>query len=183
MWDKNRELYIIVYTIGPILVVSTRNIYTIICLKNMSPFANCRSQFLPDRLGRCLKLAVSSESISCHEFASQFGLEFVIREKKKKPIVNTESPACCLFRMQMSLYDWTNISPGAPNSTAITAYIFLRIYIASPQHLNRSLFAFVLCFFTILNQTEFRIASSVAMFTSDMNAGVVPQMSPPPHDL
>ena len=60
--------------------------------------------------------------------------------------------------------------------------IFLRTDIASPQHLDRSLFAFVL-FFTILNQTEFRIATSVAMFTSDLNAGVVPQMSPPPHDL
>ena len=38
-------------------------------------------------------------------------------------------------------------------------------------------------FFTILNQNEVRIATSVAMFTSDLNAGVAPQMSPPPHDL
>ena len=37
-------------------------------------------------------------------------------------------------------------------------------------------------FFTILNQKEFRIAT-VAMFTSDLYAGVVPQMSPPSHDL
>ena len=36
--------------------------------------------------------------------------------------------------------------------------------------------------FTILNQIEFRIAT-VAMFTCDLYAGVVPQMSPPPHDL
>ena len=44
--------------------------------------------------------------------------------------------------------------------------------------------AFCVCSlsFTILNQKEFRIAI-VAMFTSDLNAGVVPQMSPPPHDL
>ena len=44
---------------------------------------------------------------------------------------------------------------------------------------------FCICslFFTISNQKEFRIATSVAMFTSDLNAGVVPQMSPPPHDL
>ena len=42
--------------------------------------------------------------------------------------------------------------------------------------------AFILCFFTILNQKEFRIAT-VAMFTCDLYAGVVPQMSPPPHDL
>ena len=37
-------------------------------------------------------------------------------------------------------------------------------------------------FFTILNQQEFRIAT-VAMFTCDLYAGVVPQISPPPHDL
>ena len=37
-------------------------------------------------------------------------------------------------------------------------------------------------FFTILNQKKYRIAT-VAMFTSDLNAGVVPEMSPPPHDL
>ena len=49
--------------------------------------------------------------------------------------------------------------------------------------------AFILCFFTILNKKEFRIAT-VAMFTCDLYAGVVPQiagvvpqMSPPPHDL
>ena len=32
------------------------------------------------------------------------------------------------------------------------------------------------------NQKEFRIAT-VAMFTCDLYAGVVPQLSPPPHDL
>ena len=42
--------------------------------------------------------------------------------------------------------------------------------------------AFILCFFTIINQKEFRIAT-VAMFTCDLYAGVVLQMSPPPHDL
>ena len=36
--------------------------------------------------------------------------------------------------------------------------------------------------FTMLNQKEFRIATA-AMFTCDLYAGVVPQMSPPPHDL
>ena len=45
-----------------------------------------------------------------------------------------------------------------------------------------SLFCVCSLFFTILNQKEFRIAT-VAIFTSDLNAGVVPQMSPPPHDL
>ena len=42
--------------------------------------------------------------------------------------------------------------------------------------------AFIHLFFTILNQKEFRIAT-VAMFTSDLYAGVVPQMSPPLHEL
>ena len=46
--------------------------YPEICL---SLFANGRSQFLLDRLERCLKLLVSIESTSCHEFASQFGLK------------------------------------------------------------------------------------------------------------
>ena len=41
--------------------------------------------------------------------------------------------------------------------------------------------AFILCFYDIKSQ-EFRIAT-VAMFTCDLYAGVVPQMSPPPHDL
>ena len=42
--------------------------------------ANCRSKFLLDRLGRCLKMFVSTESISCHEF----GLAIFIREKHLK---------------------------------------------------------------------------------------------------
>ena len=42
----------------------------------LSMLANCRSQFLLDRLGRCLKLFVSTDSTSCHECASQFGLAF-----------------------------------------------------------------------------------------------------------
>ena len=36
--------------------------------------------------------------------------------------------------------------------------------------------------FVFYDQKEFRIAT-VAMFTCDIYAGVVPQMSPPPHDL
>ena len=33
-----------------------------------------------NHLGRCLKLIVSSRGTFCHEFASQFGLEFFIRK-------------------------------------------------------------------------------------------------------
>ena len=46
--------------------------------------ANCRSQFLLDRLGRCLKLFVSTETISCHEFASQFGQAIFLYSKNNQ---------------------------------------------------------------------------------------------------
>ena len=57
----------------------------------LSVLANCRSQFLLDRLGRCLKLFVSTDSTSCH------GLDKFLYAKKPKTIANTESPAHCLF--------------------------------------------------------------------------------------
>ena len=59
------------------------HIYTIICLKSVcrSTFADCRSQFLLDRLGRCLKLIVSYLGTSSPEFASQFGLAFFYTRK------------------------------------------------------------------------------------------------------
>ena len=58
-------------------------IYTIILLKAvcLPVLANCRSQFLLDRLGRCLKLFVSTESTSCHEIASQFGQDIFLYVK------------------------------------------------------------------------------------------------------
>ena len=43
--------------------------------------ANCRSQLFLNRLGRCLKLFISTDSTSCHEFASQFGLAFSLYAK------------------------------------------------------------------------------------------------------
>ena len=57
--------------------------HAIILLKSvcLSVFANCRSQFLLDRLGKCLQLFVSSDSIILHEFASQFGLAFFLYAK------------------------------------------------------------------------------------------------------
>ena len=58
-------------------------IYTIILLKYvcLSVLANCRSKFLLDCLRRCLKLFVSTESTSCHEFASQFGQDIFLYMK------------------------------------------------------------------------------------------------------
>ena len=71
----------------PAIKGKRRHIYTIICIKSVcrSTFADCRSQFLLDRLGRCLKLIVSYRGTSSHEFASQFGLDIFIREKTPKP--------------------------------------------------------------------------------------------------
>ena len=66
-----------------IYIFSNLVIYTIIRLKSVSQatFADCRSQFLLDRLGRCLKLIVSYRGTSSHEFASQFGLAFFLYVK------------------------------------------------------------------------------------------------------
>ena len=63
-------------------------IYTIILLKSvcLSMLANCRSQFLLDRLGRCLKLFVSTDSTSSHEFVSQFGLAFFYTRKNTQKL-------------------------------------------------------------------------------------------------
>ena len=82
----------------------------------------------------------------------------------------------------MSLHDWTKISRALPILQRSPRKFFY-IDIVSPQHLDRSLFVFVLCFITILDQQEFRIDTDFAMFTSDLNEGVVLQMSPPLHDL
>ena len=46
-------------------------------------------QFLIDRLGRCLKLIVSYRGTSSHEFASQFGLEFLYTRKNSQTTVGS----------------------------------------------------------------------------------------------
>ena len=46
--------------------------------------ANCRSQLLLDCFGRCIKLFVSTESTSSHEFSSQFGLAFLYAKNIQK---------------------------------------------------------------------------------------------------
>ena len=78
-----------------------RYIYTIILLKSvcLSQLANCRSQFLLDRLGRCLKLFVSTESTFCHEFVSVQPRIF-LREKHSKPRGNRAASASVYFNGQ-----------------------------------------------------------------------------------
>ena len=71
---------------------------TSVCLSVcLSMFANCRSQFSLDRLGRCLKLFVSSESISCRKFASQFGLAIFLYAKNTQDLGETGRPRQRLF--------------------------------------------------------------------------------------
>ena len=79
---KNYEMEGTIYTITILMCV---------CL---SQLAHCRSQFLFDRLGRCHKRFVSTESTSYHEFAAHFGKAiFFICEKHPKSIANSESRA------------------------------------------------------------------------------------------
>ena len=80
---------------------------------------NCRSQFLLDRLGRCLKLFVSTEST----FASQFGLDFFIREKHPKTIMNTECPSrsCnCYLNEAATGHCLASVEMGALTSLFLT---------------------------------------------------------------
>ena len=50
----------------------------------LSVLAHSGLQILLDRLGRCLKRFVSADSISCHKFASQFGLALFDMRKSPK---------------------------------------------------------------------------------------------------
>ena len=64
-------------------------------------FANCGSQLLLDRLGRCIKLFVSSECTSSHEFVSQFGLAICFYAKNTQ---NALKPC----RLRECLFKWTS---------------------------------------------------------------------------
>ena len=66
----------------------------------LSMLVNCSSPLLLDRLGTCLKLFVSSESTSCYEFASQFGLAIVLYAKNTQNIGETGSTARVLIWMK-----------------------------------------------------------------------------------
>ena len=81
----------------------------------------------------------------------------------------------------------SRLDENLPTRSQFYSYSDHRVHFSTYRYCQSATFgplAFCVCslFFTILNQKEFRIAT-VAMFTSDLNAGVVPQMSPPPHNL
>ena len=71
-----------------LLLLPLVTIYTIICLKSvcLATFAQCSSQFWLNRVGRCLKLIASTRGTFCHEFASQFGIDFFYTPKNRKPL-------------------------------------------------------------------------------------------------
>ena len=101
--------------------------------------------------------------------------------KKPKPIVNTVA--------RMLFISYANESSQLDENLLVRSQFYSdhRVNLSTYRYCQSATFgplAFCVCslIFTILNQKEFRIAT-VAMFTSDLNAGVVPQMSPPPHDL
>ena len=73
-----------------------------------------------DRLGRCLKLIISSESISCHEIASQFGLEFVLYAKKNPNLSLIQSrPHVVYFNGSPTGHCLASVESGAPNHDAL----------------------------------------------------------------
>ena len=74
---------------------STHDLYYNCLTVCMSRFANCRSQFFLDRLGRYIKLLVSIVILSSHKFASKFGLAMFYRRNHRKTITKTESPREC----------------------------------------------------------------------------------------
>ena len=105
-------------------------IYTIILLKSVD-VSQLQVEFLLDRLGICLKLVVSTESISCREFASQFGLAIVLYAKNTHtnvylneaasghclPVTVGRSPAKTYMSGDNSDYRWRQIEPKRGNAT------------------------------------------------------------------
>ena len=89
------------------------DIYTIILLKSvcLSQLANCRSQFLLDRLGRCLKLFVSTESTSCHEFASQFGLANFVYVKNTQNYREYRVARATVYLNEAATSHWSPAEP------------------------------------------------------------------------
>ena len=90
---------------GPSLIIT---IYTIILLKSvcLSAFANCRSQFLLDLLGRCLKLSVSAERyILPRVRISVRSCNFFIPEKHQKSRGNRVGSACIYLNDLATWYE------------------------------------------------------------------------------
>ena len=106
--------------------------YTIIRLKYVyiSLLANCRSQCLLVRLGKCHKLFVSTDSPSCNDFAFQFGLAIFVYAKIPKSHVNRVARASVYLNEPATGHDW---SPSARRKGAVTAS---RLVVGDPSNID-----------------------------------------------
>ena len=81
------------------LYYTSHKVCLYVCL---SVLANCRSQLLLDRLGRCLNLFVSTDSTSCQKFARlSSAYTFCIREKHLKLSRIPRRTRYCLFEWRI----------------------------------------------------------------------------------
>ena len=94
--------------------------------------ANCRSQFLLDRHRRCLKLFIPTESTSCHEFASQFGLAIFLYARNTLTLGETGSQASVYFNEQATDH-W---SPAEPAKKGVTPSRLGDTDTSNSDHLN-----------------------------------------------
>ena len=92
---------------------------------NLSLFANCRSQFLLDRLGRCLNLFVLTESTTSPEFASQFGLAIFYTRKTPKNHREDRVSRKCLLNEQASAMSKRGATPVTVDRSPATAFIMI----------------------------------------------------------
>ena len=84
----------------------------------LSLFANCRSQFLLDFFGICLKLFVRTESTAFHEFAYQFGLAICFM-REKHPTTCGHRVACASVYLNEPAA--VHLSPATSRKEALTA--------------------------------------------------------------
>ena len=90
-------------------------IYTIILLKSVCR----RSQFYLDRLGRCLKLLLSTEGPFSHEFASQFGLAIFLYAEKTHKL--SWKPSVCWMNQRATHRKWA-VTPVTVDRSPATSW-------------------------------------------------------------
>ena len=113
LYPKNTQNYREDRVSYVLLLVFLKIIYTIILLQSVcSLFAICMSQFLLDRLGRCLKLFLSDESTSCHEFASQFSLEIFLHAKNTQNYREYRVARVTVYLNEAATGHWSPAEPA-----------------------------------------------------------------------
>ena len=82
--------------------------------------ANCRLQFLLDRLGRCLILFVSTESTSSHEFESQIGLEIFLYAKNTQNLGGNRVARASVYLNEAATGHWSPAEPAKVGVNSLT---------------------------------------------------------------